>query len=98
MSMFIEYYEVETPNGYLYYYMPIDINAKNKQNMDRRSHRIWKFNTRTKRFNEIKNIRENKPQLTRSDFLRIQLMASPVPWDEIYLRMEEIKKIQKPHE
>lgn len=98
MSMFIEYYEVETLNGYLYYYMPIDINAKNKQNMDRRSHRIWKFNTRTKRFNEIKNVRENKPQLTRSDFLRIQLMASPVPWDEIYLRMEEIKKIKKTHE
>lgn len=94
MSIFIEYYEVKTPHGYLYYYMPMNTEAKHKKNMDGRSHRIWKFNTRTNRITEIKNIRENKPQLSRSGFIRIQMMASPMPWDEMYLKLEEIKKLK----
>lgn len=67
MSLLIEYYEVATANGYLYYYMPLDLDAKNKENMDNRSHRIWKFNTRSNRVTELLNRRDGKPQVTRAE-------------------------------
>jgi hypothetical protein len=40
MSLMIEYYEVATDNGYVYYFMPMDRDAKNRENLDSRSHRI----------------------------------------------------------
>jgi hypothetical protein len=92
MSLFIEYYEVKTREGYEYYFMPVDADAKNKENLDGRSHRIWKFNTRSNRITEIKNIRKDKPQVNRAEFLKIQLMASPVPWDENYLFLQRVKE------
>ena len=97
MSLFIEYYEVKTREGYEYYYMPMDADAKNKENLDSRSHRIWKFNTRNNRITEIKNIRKDNPQVNRADFLKIQLMANPVPWDENYLFLQRIKEHREQH-
>ena len=97
MSLFIEYYEVKTREGYEYYFMPMDADAKNKENLDGRSHRIWKFNTRSNRITEIKNICEHKPQVDRADFFRIQLMAKPVPWDENYLFLERIREHRERH-
>ena len=95
MALVVEYYEVKTREGYEYYYMPVDTDAKNKENLDGRSHRIWKFNTRSNRITEIKNIREHKPQVDRADFFRIQLMAKPVPYDDYYLRLEEVKRYRE---
>jgi hypothetical protein len=92
MSLFVEYYEVKTRDGYEYYFMPIDTDSKNKENFDSRCHRIWKFNTRSNRITEIKNIRENKPQVTKTEFLTIQLTAKSVPYSEYYLTLEEIKR------
>jgi hypothetical protein len=92
MVLFIEYYELKTANGYVYYFMPVNLDAKNKANLDGQSHRIWKFNTKTNRVTEIKNIREHKPQVNRAEFLKIQLMASPVPFSDYYLDLEEIKR------
>lgn len=92
MSLFVEYYEVKTKSGYEYYFMPVDSDAKNKQNFDNRCHRIWKFNTRSNRITEIYNIREGKPQVNRAEFLKIQMMAEPVPYSEYYLTLEEIKR------
>lgn len=95
MTLMIEYYEVTTPNGYLYYFMPMDSDAKNKENMDQRSHRIWKFNTRSNRVTEVLNRRDGKPQVTRAEFLKIQYMASPVPYSEYYLRLEEARQLRE---
>lgn len=97
MSIYIEYYEVKTANGYEYYFMPVDTDAKNKENMDNRSHRIWKFNTRNNRFTEILNRRKDKPQANRAEFLKIQLMANPVPWDENYLFLQKVKEERERH-
>ena len=97
MSLFIEYYEVKTREGYEYYFMPVDTDAKNKENFDSRSHRIWKFNTRSNRIMEIKNIREHKPQVDHAEFFKIQLMAKPVPWDETYLFLQHIREHREQH-
>lgn len=97
MSLFIEYYEVKTREGYEYYFMPVDADAKHKENLDGRSHRIWKFNTRNNRITEIKNIRKDNPQVNRADFLKIQLMANPVPWDENYLFLQRVKEYREQH-
>lgn len=98
MSRYIEYYEVKTRNGYEYYFMPVDADAKNKQNFDGQSHRIWKFDTKTNRTQTIKNIREHKPEANRAEFMKIQLMASAVPYDEYYLRLEEVKRHREQHQ
>lgn len=98
MSLYIEYYEVKTREGYEYYYMPVNADAKNKQNMDSRCHRIWKFNTKTNRIKEIHNIREHKPQVNRAEFLKIQLMAAPVPYSDYYIHMEEMKRYREQRE
>ena len=97
MSLFIEYYEVETTNGYLYYFMPMDKDAINKENKDSRCHRIWKYNTRNNRITEIYTIRKHKPQVDRAEFLKIRLMAKPVPYDDYYLRIEEVKRYREQH-
>lgn len=98
MSLYIEYYEVKTREGYEYYFMPLNDDAKNKENLDGRCHRIWKFNTRNNRITEIKNIREGKPQVNRAEFLKIQLLASPVPYDDYYLRVEEARRYREQRE
>lgn len=92
MSLYIEYYEVKTANGYEYYFMPMNPDAKNKENMDNRSHRIWKFNTRNNRFTEILNRLKDNPQANRAELLKIQLLAKPVPWDENYLFLQRVKE------
>lgn len=92
MSLFVEYYEVKTRNGYEYYFMPVDPDAKNKENFDSRCHRIWKFNTCSNRITEIYNIREGKPQVDRAEFLKIQLLAKTVPYSDYYLISEEVKR------
>jgi hypothetical protein len=97
MALVVEYYEVKTREGYEYYYMPVDTDAKNKENLDRHSHRIWKFNTRSNRITEIKNIREHKPQVDRADFFKIQLMAKSVPWDENYLFLQRMREYCEQH-
>lgn len=98
MSRYVEYYEVKTRSGYEYYFMPVDLDAKNKENFDSRSHRIWKFDTKTKRIQEIRNIREHKPQVDRAEFLKIQLVAKPVPYDDYYIRLEEMKRYREQRE
>jgi hypothetical protein len=92
MARYIEYYEVKTQNGYLYYFMPVDVDAVNKENLDSRSHRIWKLDTKTNRIIEVYNIREGKPQVNRAEFMKIQLMASPVQYSDYYLSMEQAKE------
>lgn len=98
MALFIEFYEVATAGGYEYYYMPINDDATNKENLDSRSHRIWKFNTRNDKIIEILNRRKDKPQINRAEFLKIQLLANPVPYSDYYLRLEEAKKWREQHE
>lgn len=98
MSLYIEYYEVKTREGYEYYFMPLNDDAKNKENLDSRCHRIWKFNTRNNRIIEIYNIREHKPQVNRAEFLKIQLLAKPVPYDDYYLRVEEARRHREQRE
>lgn len=97
MTRIIEYYEVKTREGYEYYFMPVDTDAKNKANYDHQCHRIWKFNTRSNRITEIYNIREGKPQVNRAEFLKIQLMAKPIPYSQYYLDLEEIKRYREQH-
>lgn len=94
MVQFIEYYEVVTPNGYEYYFMPINRDAFNKENYDSRSHRIWKLNTRNNHFEEIKNIREGKPQLTKAEFFTIQILSRPVEYNDWYNIQERAKAIK----
>ena len=98
MSRQIEYYEVPTQNGYEYYFMPVNPDAKNKENFDNKSVRIWKFDTKTNRYREVINRREGKPELNRAEFLKIQLMAQPVPYSEHYLRLEEAIKQREQHQ
>lgn len=92
MSLFIEYYEVKTQDGYEYYFMPVNSDAKNKENFDSRSHRVWKLNTRSNRVTEIYNIRADKTPINRAEFLKIQLVAKPVPYSDYYLDLEEIRR------
>lgn len=91
MALIVEYYERKTTDGYEYYYMPVDNDAKNKENIDSRCHRIWKFNTRNNRVVEIYNIREGKPQIDPAEFFKIQLMAKPVPYSDYYLMTQRMK-------
>lgn len=92
MSRYTEYYEVKTHNGYEYYFMPVNADAKNKENLDSRSHRIWKVDMKTNRITEIKNIREHRPRVTKLELLTIQLTAKPVPYNEHYLILEEARQ------
>ena len=97
MARIVEYYEVKTRNGYEYYSMPVDPDAKNKQNMDGQSHRIWKVDTKTDRITEIKNIREHRPQVTKIEMLTIQLKSKPVPFEDYYLQLQEMKRYREQH-
>ncbi len=98
MTRYIEYYEIKTRAGYEYYFMPVDVDAKNKENFDSRSHRIWRFDTKTNRIEELRNIKEGKPAINLAELLKIQLRAKPVPYDEYYLRLEEVKRYREQRE
>ena len=98
MSLFIEYYEVPTANGYEYYFMPYDRDAKNKENMDRRSHRIWRMNKQTHKFKTIKDIRENAPEMTVDELFSIIFSGKPVPWDENYLFLQRVREELEQHQ
>ena len=94
MTLYIEYYEV----GDDYWFMPVDNEAKHKENMDNRSKRIWKFNTRTNRIQTVMDRSKGLPEPTRAEFMKIQLVAKPVPYDEYYLRLEEAKRYREQRE
>lgn len=98
MAQIVEYYEVKTRNGYEYYFMPVNADAKNKENLDSRSHRIWKVDMKTNRITEIKNIREHRPQVTKLELFTIQLTAKPVPFEEHYLILEEARQRREQRE
>ena len=98
MIRYIEFYEVKTKTGIEYWYMPVDAHAKNKENVDSRSSRIWKLNVATDRFYEVMNRSENKTLPNRVEFIKIQLMAMPVPYDEYYLKLEEVKRHREQRE
>lgn len=85
MARYIEYYEIKTSAGYEYYFMPLDHDSKNKENLDNKSSRIWKFDTKTNRNKIIMDRTKEKNQLTRAELLKIQLKAKPVPYNEFYL-------------
>lgn len=97
MSRYIEYYEVKTQNGYEYYFMPVDTDAINKENFDNRSTRIWKFDTKTNRIVTIMDRSKDLPELDRAEFFKIQLMAKPAPFQEYYLRVQEIERQREQH-
>jgi hypothetical protein len=94
MSLYIEYYEV----GSEYYYMPVDSDAKNKENYDNRSSRVWRFNTRTNRIEPILDRSKGLPEIDPAEFFKIQLIAKPVPYDEYYLRLQEVKQRREQRE
>jgi len=92
MSTYIEYYEVKVKDGYEYYFMLKDQMCVNRENIDGRSHRIWKMNTRTNKFTEIKNIRKDRPQLSLNEMIIIQLQAKEVEFNDYYLYKQLHKK------
>jgi len=93
MARYIEYYEVETANGnYNYYFMPLDADAKNKENYDNKSSRIWKLDTKTDRLEEVINRRKDRIGVTNKERLTMSITAEPVPWCETYLMMEEVRR------
>ena len=93
MARFIEYYEVETANnGYRYYFMPLDADAKNKENYDDRSSRIWKLDTKTDRLEAVINRRKDRIGVTNKERFTMSIVAEPVPWCDTYLMMEEVRR------
>jgi hypothetical protein len=94
VSLYIEYYEV----GNEYWFTPVDSEAKNRENYDNRSKRIWRFNTRTNRIETILDRSKGLPEPNRTEFMKIQLMAKPVPYDEYYLKLEEVKRYREQRE
>lgn len=98
MPRFIEYYEIGATNGKNEYFsMPVDNEAKNKENLDRDALRIWKYNTFTDRFYEIKNRTNITAPLTKREMFKIQMLAKPVPYSEQYLRLEEVRRLRERH-
>ena len=98
MTLYIEYYEVVASHETFYYFMPVDTDAKNKQNLDGRSRRIWKFNTRTNRIETVMDRSKSLTEPNRAEFMKIQLIAAPVPYDEYYLKLEEVKRYREQRE
>lgn len=94
MTLYIEYYEV----GNEYWFMPVDSDAKHKENLDNRSTRVWRFNTRTNRIQTIMDRSKGLLEPNRAEFMKIQLMAKPVPFEEYYLRLQEMKRYREQHQ
>lgn len=99
MSLFIEFYEVEGNDGYEYYYMPLDENAKNKANIDNRCSRIWKLHKKSFRVITVMDRRkDNPPPMSGDELFALMFSGKPVPWDEMYLRLEEVKRYREQHQ
>ena len=98
MTLSIEYYEVVASHETFYYFMPVNTDAKNKENFDGRSSRIWRLNTRTNRIQIIMDRSKGLPEPNRAEFLKIQLLAIPVPYDEYYLALEAVKRYREQRE
>jgi hypothetical protein len=91
---YIEYYEVRdpysaTPDALEYYYMPVDDDAENKEDLDYRAVHVWRLDTKrdTVRETHGRSGTPNKP-LSKIELLKIQLLAKPVPYSEYYLRQQ----------
>ncbi len=93
MSLYIEFYEVKTQDGYEYYFMPVDKDAKNKENLDSRCHRIWKMNKKTFKFETIKDIRKDPPVVTAEELFSILFTGKPVPYSDYYLLMQRTQEL-----
>jgi len=96
---FIEYYEYrDIWNNSVeisYYFMPVDKEAEHKTNMDSGSLRIWRYDTKLKTLKCIRNKHpsERRPNdISAAEFLKIQLQAKEVPYDEHYLNMQRIER------
>ena len=98
MTLYIEYYEVVASHETFYYFMPVDTDAKNKENFDNRSSRIWRFNTRTNRIETVMDRSKDQAPVDLAEFFKIQLMAKPVPYSDYYLRLEEVKQRREQRE
>ena len=94
VTLYIEYYEVDNE----YWFMPVNTDAKNKENFDNRSTRIWRFNTRTNRIQTVMDRSKGLPEPNRAEFMKIQLMAKPVPYSEYYLTLQEVKQRREQHQ
>ena len=94
MTLYIEYYEVDDE----YYFMPVDTDAKNKENFDNRSTRVWRFNTRTNRVQTIMDRSKGLPEIDPAEFFKIQLIAKPVPYSDYYLALQEVKRYREQHQ
>jgi hypothetical protein len=87
MTRHIEYYEY-TVNRYItdeiqYFYMPVNNEHSDKMDLDHESDRIWKLDTKTNRRVCIKD--KNKlGDVSNAEFLKIQLTAKPVPYNDMY--------------
>lgn len=97
MSRYVEFYEVPAGlSDYEYYYMPVDADAKNKENFDNRSTRIWKVNKKSLRITTVLDRRkDNPPPLTKSDIMVMKLNSKPVPYSESYLILQEMKQYRE---
>jgi hypothetical protein len=97
-TRYIEYYEVRgeilgAPDALEYYYMPMDDDAKNKEDLDHNAVRVWRLDTKRDTVVEIHtNGTPNKP-LSKIQLLKIQLVAKPVPYDYYYLMRQ--KRLQR---
>ena len=97
MTRFIEYYEIESTTGYEYYYMPVDREVKHRKNFDNRSVRIWKFEIGTDRIRTVMDRSTCAAEIDRAEFFKIQLMAKPVPFEDYYLQLQEMKRYREQH-
>jgi hypothetical protein len=97
MTRYIEYYEVPAGDKTFYYFMPVDLDAKNKENLDGRSKRIWRFDTLRNRIETVKDRSKGLPEPNRAEFLKIQLMSEPVPYSDYYLRLKEVEQKREQH-
>ena len=99
---YIEYYEVSdpysaTPDALEYYYMPVDNDAENKENLDYCAAHVWRLDTKRNTVAETHG-RASTPHkpLSKIQLLKIQLEAKPVPYSQYYLsRQKRLDKIAK---
>jgi hypothetical protein len=99
-ARYIEYYEVQdvwkgNVDTLEYFYMPVDNDAGNKENIDNKSLHIWRLDTKRDTVIETYARKGQSKLLTRIQFLKIQLEAKPVPYSQFYLykkRKEEKEK------
>ena len=99
MSLWIEFYEVPTRDGYEYYFMPLDADAKNKENIDNKCTRIWKLHKKSFRTITVLDRRkDNPPVMSGDELFALMFIGKPVPYDEYYLRLQEVKQRREQRE